>query len=128
MLRRLVGTAVALLLVVGVTLAADTKPKRGGPRAFGKITKVDLKNGVGTITVLGKASREGKAMRMTFKVTKNTKFAEGQGRGKKPTPVSASKVASTFKKGTNVFVTYEKKDDEMMAKMVVKFRQLRKDD
>jgi hypothetical protein len=131
MLRKVVGTAVALLLAVGVSLAADkkggTKPKRG-PGAVGKITAVDLKGGVGTVTVLAKKSKDAEAEKMTFKVTKDTKFAVGAGKGKKPTPVEADNVGDTFKKGTTVYVRYEKKDEDLIAKMVVKFTLRKKKD
>jgi hypothetical protein len=119
MLRKLVGAGIALLLVVGVTLAADKKP--AGKRAVGKVVSVNLKDGAGTITVMARKARGAEAEKMTFKVTKDTKFGVGAGRGKKPTPVAADKVSDTFKKDTNVFVTYEMKDDDMVATRVVKF-------
>jgi hypothetical protein len=111
--------------VVGGTSAAD---KKGGKRpargtiAFGKVVSLTVKDGAGTLTIDARKSREDKTtVKKTFKITKDTKFGVGAGRGKKPTPVSPGKVADTFKKGTIVVVRFEKNGDDMIAKGVVKF-------
>jgi len=74
MLRRSVG-AMLVLFVLGTFVLADT--------VRGVITKTDLKDGVGTITVNVRKDRKDKeGTDKTFKITSKTKFYRGGGKDK----------------------------------------------
>jgi len=121
MLRKLVSAVVVLFLLSSISLAADVKGGKKafkGNHAFGKVVSLDLKDGVGTLTVMARKARNEEPMEMKFKVTKDTKFMEGGGRGKEGTPVAADKVADTFGKDKFVMVAFEKQGDNTVAKVV----------
>jgi hypothetical protein len=123
MLRRLLCAGVALLLVVGVTVAQDKKEgqRRQRPRnvAFGKVVSLDLnKDGSGTLTIMARTSRTEEPKERKFKVTKDTKFVKGGGPGKEGTPVEAVQVADTFKKDATVAVRFEGEGEAKTAKTV----------
>jgi hypothetical protein len=122
MLRKFVSAAVVVLLVAGVSLAqekkADKKPTARPNVALGKVVSLDLKEGVGTITVMTRGRRGAEGKEMKFKVTKDTKFVKGASRDQKGTPVAADKVADTFKKDSAVVIIYEGTGDNLTAKTV----------
>lgn len=128
MLRQCSGAGLVLLLVMGVAVAAnqdDGKKKKGGQRdpnaVFGKVVSLELKDGVGTLTVLGRQGRGGEEKEVKFQVNKDTKFVKGGGRGAEPAPVEADKVAETFKKDTRVMVRSQGEDDKRTATTVSVF-------
>jgi len=122
MLRRSFCAGVALLLVVGVTAAQERKEgqRRQRPRdvAFGKVVSLDVKDGVGTLTILARTSRTEEPKETKFKVTKDTKFVKGGGPGREGTPVEADKVTDTFKKDATVAVRFEGEGETKTAKTV----------
>src|SRR3954469_23815634 len=110
MLRRLFCAGVALLLVVGVTLAEDKKNEGKRPRnvAFGKVVSLVVNgDGSGTLVVVSTPRDGGEAKEHKFKVTDKTKYVMGGGRGKEGTPVEADQVRKTFHEGAVVAVRYE---------------------
>jgi hypothetical protein len=82
MLRRCMGAAVILIVLGGFVAAESIR---------GVITKTDIKDGKGTITVKvfkkGEKGSKGTSEEKTFKVTSATKFAK-KGKGKDAEPES----------------------------------------
>src|SRR5262249_46808100 len=98
--------ALALVLGYSAQATAQQKGKQKGRGPSGAITKVDLKDGVGTITVKvtprvkkGETAPEGKDT--TFKITKDTKIQKSAGKKGEP-PTDAQ--ASDLQEGTRVTV------------------------
>ena len=121
MVRKFFSAGVALLLVAGVTLAADKgSDKKAGPHnvAFGKVVSLNVTDGVGTLTVMAHKARGDEATEMKFKVTKDTQFVKGGGPGQEGTPIDAGQLSDTFKTDATVAVRYEGEGDTLTAKRV----------
>jgi hypothetical protein len=104
------GFALATLGNVSQAVAQDKKAKK----AFGKLVKIDLKDGVGTITIQTK-TKDGGTMDKTFKVTKETKINKGAGKGKEPTPAAVS----DLKQDTTVVVTLSADSPDTAAMVTI---------
>jgi hypothetical protein len=124
MKRLCVGLAflLALALVVGFAAQGTAQQKgKKGKGNTGTITKVDLKDGVGTITVkvTGKKKKGEPAPEpkdVTFKVTKDTQIQKaGAKKGDAPTDAQAS----DLQEGTRVAVTLADGSEDTAAKIVI---------
>ncbi len=120
MLRRSFCAGIALLLTVGLTLAEEKKKEEKGKGnvVFGKVVSLDLKDGVGTLTVMARKARGEEPKEMKFLVTKDTKFVKGGGPGQEGTPVDAAQLSDTFKKDQVVAIRPEGEGEKMTAKTV----------
>jgi hypothetical protein len=92
MLRTFVSTAIAVVLVAGVTLAAEEK----GQMVRGTLVKCELDKGM--ICVLVKKNRQDEGTKTEFKVTDDTKFVIIKGRNDKVTLTKADATKDDFKK------------------------------
>jgi hypothetical protein len=94
---RLLKSVLALLVVVAlVGFAAQDAgaQKKKGKGKSGKVTKLDIKDGVGTITILVKTKDDKEGKEMTYKITKDTKVSKASGKkGEKPTPAAVADLA-----------------------------------
>jgi len=115
MLRRSFCAGVALLLAVGITLAEE---KGGVKTAVGKVVSLDLKDGIGNLTVMLVKDKGQEPKELRLHVTKATKFLKGGGPGSEGTAVESSHVAETFKRDVLVSIQYEGERDSWTAKTV----------
>lgn len=114
MLRRSFCAGVALLLAVGIMLGEE-----GGVKtAVGKVVSLDVKRGVGTLTVMLVKDKGQEPKEMRFHVTNATKFLKGGGSGSEGSAVESGHVVETFKKSVLVSVQYEGERDSWTARTV----------
>jgi hypothetical protein len=120
MLSRCVGAAVILAVLGGFVVAESFR---------GVITKTDIKDGKGTITVKIRKGKgdDAKTEEKTFKVTADTKISKRKGRGKDAETeevkvedfIKAVEKASKAEKGPKgVFGRIETKDDTDEVKSI----------
>jgi hypothetical protein len=98
MLRTFVCAAVALVLCVGTTLAADKAEKKKGQAAQGTIKKVDAATGTLTVTVKNKKESADKE----FKIGDATKITVFAGDAKQDLTGPAGLKNEQFKEGAVV--------------------------
>jgi hypothetical protein len=122
MVRKVFWTGLAVLVVAGVTLAAEKRAaKEAGQRnvAFGKVVSLELqKDGTGTLTVMARPARNEEPTEKKFQITKDTKWVQGASRNQEGTPVEAGQVEKTYKADATVAIRYDKEGDSLIAKRV----------
>ena len=129
-MRKWFCACVVLLLVVGVTQAGDDGGKKADPQpqfASGVLKSLEVKDGVGTLTVLVLKSKQGNDVKfadMKFAITKDTKFYWGgkigpDGRpSKQGNAVHVDDVAAGLRKYSQMWVFFTGEGDNMTATMV----------
>ncbi len=107
---RLIRSALVLGVIGGLVLCATdnavTAQKGGKKGKLGKVTKLELKDGVGTMIVESQKKNDpDNIIKTTFKITKETKYFDApKEKDDKPTPVKAEDVAAKLKEGAIVRV------------------------
>ena len=117
--RWLLGpTLLALAALLAPVTRAEEKNAQRGPVAVGRVVSLDLKDdGTGTLTARVKrpARVPLRPTEMTFQVTKETRFLQGNGSDGEGTAVESSKVAGIFSKGVSVTVRYQREEGKLVA-------------
>jgi hypothetical protein len=120
---------IVLLLVVSVTRAdGDPGKKAEEPKfASGTMRSLEVKDGVGTVTILvlmSKQGNEAKFAEMKFAVTRDTRFywfgslgADGRP-SKQGAPVSVDDVAAGLRKYGRTWIFYTGDGDNLTATMM----------
>src|SRR5215213_920752 len=100
---KLLRSVLVLAVAAGFVLCAMNSDVagqgKGGKKKFGKVTKVDIKDGAGSITVESKKDKDStELVKTTYKVNKDTKFFDApKEKGEKATPVDAKDVSTKLK-------------------------------
>jgi hypothetical protein len=98
-MRKLVCAAVTLVLVAGAGLAEEAKGAKKG--AMGTLVKCDGEKGI--ICILVKKSKDDEGTKTEFKITDETKFQVGAGKGKEPTVLTdKAEIKEKLKEGVRV--------------------------
>ena len=110
---------IALLLVVGLT-RADEKPQY----AYGVMESLDVKDGVGILTILGAKRKQDRPKVMKLAITKDTKFYYGGTYGPNDTPgklgdpVDPAKVTETLGNKRFLWILYTVDGDKLTVTVV----------
>jgi hypothetical protein len=125
-MRRWFWTGVVLFLAASLA-GADGGGKKADPEpqsAYGTIQSLDIKDGVGTLTIVGARRKQDQPKVMKLEITRDTKFFKGgtfgpdASPGKRGDPVDAADAPEAFRNCRFLWILFTGEGDKMIATVV----------